>query len=244
MFLQLTSVMLNKCFGSIGAKPTGTIPLTEIPQWTCPMISITLPGDTKVTVITDSANIADFLDTEPALNGANTPKLFPPGTRELQDAFIAANVLGSLVTPGLFMLGLSGSAGKLHPVSEAYFRRTRTQWRGGNVAWFGERAVERALPLEEWVPLGSEHREKAWEQVKVGWGRVASDFKKSKADAGAAGVWLTGGTPVYTDLVLLAWVTFLKHAVTEKEWDDVLEWDDGLWKAIWEAGAPFRANID
>ncbi|KAH7098775.1 hypothetical protein BKA62DRAFT_711830, partial [Auriculariales sp. MPI-PUGE-AT-0066] len=226
---------------SIGAKPTGMIPFTASPQFTCPMISAVLPGDDKATTISDSGDIADFLDAHPALNGADTPRLFPAGTRELQDAFLAANVVGGMVTPGYVMLSASAGAGKLHPVSEEYFRRTRKEWHGGDVEWLGERAAQQKIPLDEWVPMGSEYRKQAWEQVKAGWGRAAKAFKETQQDGHSP--WLTGETPVYADLVLLAWITTLKQTATEEEWAGVLEWDDGLWKALWEAGGPFRVKI-
>ncbi|KAH7098777.1 hypothetical protein BKA62DRAFT_354064 [Auriculariales sp. MPI-PUGE-AT-0066] len=228
---------------SIGAKPVGKTPNTDDPQWTCPMISVVLPDDEKATVVTDSGDIADFLDAEPALNGADTPMLFPLGTRDVQDSFLTAAVSNSIIERGIIALGASGSAAKLLPRSEEYFRRTRLEWYGGNTEWLGERAAHRKLPLEEWVPLGSAYREEAWAKVKAAWGRAAKIFMAAK-DSSAAGPWLFGTTPVYADLVLLAWLAWLKHVSTEDEWGKVLSWDDGLWATLWDASKPLRAQTD
>ncbi|KAH7098242.1 hypothetical protein BKA62DRAFT_832709 [Auriculariales sp. MPI-PUGE-AT-0066] len=227
---------------SIGAKPTTKLPDGSGDWYTCPIIQVTLPGETKPTVISDSGPIAEFLDTHPAFNTADTPKLFPPGTQALQDSFVA-DLSGTLITPTLLFLTQAGLAERLaDDASIQYFRETRTKWFGGLTAWFGDRAKHHNLAPAEWVPAGSPERAAAWKVIQDGWSKVAQTYKVAQKDGG--GPWLTGSKPVYADLIVLAFVAFVQSTVSDEEFAKVLEWDDGVWKTLWDASAQLRVQKD
>ncbi|KAH7098230.1 hypothetical protein BKA62DRAFT_378570 [Auriculariales sp. MPI-PUGE-AT-0066] len=227
---------------SIGAKPTAKLPDGTGDWYTCPIIEVTLPGETKPTVISDSGSIAEFLDTHAAFNTADTPKLFPPGTRALQESFLAS-LDGTLVTPPVLYLTQAGLLERLvDDASIKYLTETRTKWFGGLTSWFGDRAKHHNLAPAEWVPAGSPEREAAWKGIQDSWSKVAQTYKVAQKDGG--GPWLTGSKPVYADFMVLGFVGFVQSTVSEEEFAKVLEWDDGVWKTLWDASVQLRAQID
>ncbi|KAH7098237.1 hypothetical protein BKA62DRAFT_661017 [Auriculariales sp. MPI-PUGE-AT-0066] len=228
---------------SVGAAATGKIKGTDEPWYTCPFIQVSLPGVEKPTVVTESSAIADFIDAHPAFNDADTPKLFPPGTRALQEAFIG-NLWGGMLTVSFLKLAVSGSATIMEPGSAdaEYVRKTRTAWFGGRTDWFGPRAAEKSFQPEEWVPAGSVERAEAWKETQDGFGKTAVVYKTTHKEG--LGPWLMGSAPIFADILVLSYLAFFQRTVTDEEWAKVMEWDDGVWKTVWEAGAPIMQKLD
>jgi len=126
--------------------------------------------------------------------------------------------------------------------AQEYFHKTRRAAYGTNPAFVGERALSTpgGVPVPEWVPHGSVHREKAWKEVKEGWSKAAAAWKTH-----AKGKWFNGDeAPVWVDIVILGFMSFFWKSVTSSEWEDVMTWDEGLWKGIWDSAAPLREKSD
>ncbi|EJD42510.1 hypothetical protein AURDEDRAFT_30414, partial [Auricularia subglabra TFB-10046 SS5] len=192
----LTYTTIEPHFKSAGIPPTRTRPDTGADLYTCPALSI----DGTFTV--DSPVICEQLDTA----FPHTPPLFPPGTRALQAAFL--RLFEAQVLWPSAQVTLPGAPAIVDATSAAYMRTTRR-------AWFG-------VDLDEWAPLGSEARRKAWEQTKQAWGNAAALYAKREGKA-----WLTGDQPVFADFVVLGLLIFVSKLVPEDEWEAVLGWHDG-----------------
>lgn len=200
-------------FKSLGAPPTGKRPDNGADLYTCPVIQST---DGQIIAGSD-AIIEHFESAFP-----DALSLFPPGTRALQAAYVELFNAQAL-SPSVQIL-VPGVPDIVDPASAEYFRTSRK-------AWFG-------TPLEEWVPIGSEKRAKAWKATEEGWAKLAVAHRRSE------GVWLAGDQPVFADFVMLALLCFMQKAIPKEEWDVVLGWHGGIWGKLWQAQWPTYGMID
>jgi glutathione S-transferase len=161
--------------------------------------------------VSDSPCIAEYLDeTYP-----NTPKLFPPGTRALQYAFMDAHV--SVLSGSLWQFAMPATNMILNPRSEEYYRRTREAF------LFGGRK------LEDVVPKGEE-REIEWAKVREGHSKFDGWLQKGDGE----GPYLLGNTICFSDFVLAAFIMWFKKIWGEDsvEWKDIESWDKGRWVSL------------
>lgn len=177
----------------IGAPPTKKQP-NGSPLYTLPVIF----DDSTGVVIADSFHIAEYLDaTYP-----ETLRLFPPGTKALQTAFITAflSTLRSVVpfvgpkTPRI-----------LNSTSRAYYVETR----------FGSRKVE--------VPEGEE-RDKQWEKVKSEFGVLDGWMQKE-------GPFIMGRDVTFADIVIASYLIWMRTVLGEDspDWYEINGWFVGRW---------------
>ncbi|EJD37465.1 hypothetical protein AURDEDRAFT_147025 [Auricularia subglabra TFB-10046 SS5] len=208
----LSFVEIEPYFKSIGVPPTGKQPDTGADLYTCPALRAA-----DGTIVAGSTAIVEYVDAA----YPETPPLFPPGTRALQEAFDA--FFDAQVREAMAPVCAPGFPALFDAASGEYFRRTRA-------AWHPER-----LPLEEWAPLGSLKRDEAWKTAKAGWGKLAAVYSKREA----GGPWLSGAEPVFADFVALAGLCCMQKAVQDEEWDAVMAWHDGIWAVLWQAGRKY-----
>ncbi|KAK0497590.1 hypothetical protein EDD18DRAFT_1072736 [Armillaria luteobubalina] len=169
------------------------------PYYSLPLIHDLSTG----TVISDSAAIAEYLDT----TYPDTPRLFPPGTRALHAAFRVAfeTQLLKAITPLL----VPAANAVLNPPSEAFFRKTREEA-------FGK-------TLEEMDPRGA-RREEQWALFKL-------DLSRINNWIGKGDVFVTGNVPTFADLTVCGWMLSFRVVFGEDspEWKDLSVWHDGRW---------------
>ncbi|KAG5634202.1 hypothetical protein H0H81_002912 [Sphagnurus paluster] len=163
------------------------------------------------TTLAESALIAEYLDS----TYPDTPKLFLPGTRPLQYAFIDAfmshlDVLWQFTTPATHAI--------LNPPSQAHVQRTRE-------AAFGRK-------LEEIAPTGTAAEEE-WAKVKSGLEIVAGWQDKGKNDR----LFFLGKEPMFVDFAVASFLMFMKKIWGEdsSHWRDILSWSGGRWGTLLKA---------
>ncbi|KAF5377841.1 hypothetical protein D9615_006812 [Tricholomella constricta] len=197
----------------IGALPTGNLNASWGPYYTLPAIHDPSTG----TILAESALITEYLDdTYP-----DTPKLFPPGTRALQLAFIDA-FMSKLGSMWQFILPLGYPY--LSPRSQEFYRKTRE-------AWFGKK-------LEDIVPTGQK-REEEWAKVKVGFDAIDTWFKKANTEGGP---YLLGANIAFADIVVASFLLFFRQILGEvsPEWTDINAWSEGRWEAYLQRFESFK----
>ncbi|KAJ7439108.1 hypothetical protein FB451DRAFT_1107440 [Mycena latifolia] len=184
----------------LGAAPARSKPDGR-PHYTLPMIHDPSTG----AVISDSTKIAEYLDaTYP-----DAPRLMPAGTLGLHRAFVdAAQPLFSPVAP----YGLPASNAVLHPVSEAYFRRTREE------SW--------GRTLEELTPKGEEDVVQ-WAKLKDGFGKMDEWIRAG----GEGSKYLMGDVPCYADIWIAGNIQWIKLVLPER-YEGMKEWHGGRWAAL------------
>jgi glutathione S-transferase len=180
---------------AIGASATSTN-ADGSPFYTLPVIKDLSTG----AVVSESAAIAKYLDdTYPS-----TPALFVDSESISQLAFIQAH---GDATKELWDFALPRI--KLHPVSDAYLRRTKEPLWGKK--------------MEDISPIGEE-KEKQWGRLKEDWGRLAGRFPEDKT-------LVLGDRLSFADIVVVAHVALVKRLMPE-EWDEVRTWHGGRWAAM------------
>ncbi|KAF5377892.1 hypothetical protein D9615_006807 [Tricholomella constricta] len=193
---------IEKVSKKIGTLPTDT--KGGLPYYSLPAIH---DPNTNTTLV-ESALIAEYLDT----TYPDTPKLFPPGTRALQHAFVDAfmSKLGAL-----WQFALPASNTILNPSSEAYFRRSREKT-------FGKK-------IEDIAPTGSA-MEMEWAKVKAGFGAIDGWLQKGKAD----GPYFLGKEPTFADFVVASFILWCKKiwGPDSSQWKDIMSWNEGRWEAF------------
>ncbi|KAF9464054.1 hypothetical protein BDZ94DRAFT_1257437 [Collybia nuda] len=172
------------------------------PLYTLPAIYDPSTG----TALADSILIAEYLDEK----YPETPKLFPPGTRSLQQAALQA--FASTLDP-LWQFVLPATNGILNPRSEEYFRRTRE-------SQYGKK-------LEDIPPVGKKKDEEC-AKVKAAFETVDGWLQKGK---GPGESYFMGSTVCFTDLVIASYILWVRKIFGEAspEWQEVTAWSDGRW---------------
>ncbi|KAJ3878215.1 hypothetical protein F5051DRAFT_428363 [Lentinula edodes] len=191
----------------IGAAPTDVKADGITPDYTLPVIYD--PSTNKT--ISDSFAIALYLDTA----YPDTPKLFPPGTQAIQEAFMQyVNLrciprLGQFLRPAVFWKLPEGR-------SQEYFRRTRE--------------ALYSVTIEEWTPRGDE-RVKEWKRVERTLGVLAGHYRVAKEEFGILDAFLSGVKPTFGDFALAGILKWCKEGFGEEsdEWSDISSWQDGKW---------------
>ncbi|KAG5652515.1 hypothetical protein H0H81_004745 [Sphagnurus paluster] len=197
------------------SKRIGALPTDNKHYYTLPAIHDPNTGRT----IADSVLIAEYLDaTYP-----NTPKLFPPGTRVLQLAFIDAFMPR---LPPFFPFVALPTTNILNPVSEAYFRSAREKDFG--------------TTLEQVAPTGTAGEEH-WAKVKEGLDVVNGWLEKGKAD----GPFVLGKEPAFVDFFLASYIQWLKVIWDEDSvhWKDISSWHGGRWVALVKALEKYETAV-
>jgi len=155
-------------------------------------------------IIGDSFDIAVYLDrTYP-----DDRILIPRGTEGLHKAF---NIQADAVFTAFVILLVHGMP--LNPETAHKTHATFAQ-RAGVRSWddFAVRGEERVLKL-------------------VSFKAALEEFAKiyRRRDMGP---FLEGDTPMYADLIVGAWLQFVKRTLPAEEWSQIQAWQDGLWGAL------------
>lgn len=89
------------------------------------------------------------------------------------------------------------------------------------------------------MPKG-EARKVEWAKVKDGFGKVDAWLQKGKAD----GPYVMGNTVSFADLVIAAWMTWLKKIWDEEseEWRDIQTWHGGRCVALLESVKKYETS--
>ncbi|KDQ50540.1 hypothetical protein JAAARDRAFT_141818 [Jaapia argillacea MUCL 33604] len=191
----------------LGAKPTDT-KVDGRPHYTLPVIH----DPSTNAIVSDSYAIAEYLDAQ----YPDTTPLFPKGSAALQAGFIRA--FQDVALSNVRVILLPVTHGRLNPISQDYFRRTRE-------ANFGKK-------LEEFCPEGKE-REETWELVRRGWSLVDGWFKKNRD--GEDG-FVTGREVTFVDVFIVSSLLWFKLILGEdsEAWKTILTWDEGRWGKLLE----------
>lgn len=154
-------------------------------------------------IIGDSFEIALYLDKL----DTGAPSLFPPSTLSLQAAFNTQvdPIFSQFAT--LFMHGLPFNPETAELSRAEFVRRIGKKWEDLNVE--------------------GKEREETLAALKAALEPLAKLYELRD------GLFLEGDTPIYADLIVGAWLAYLK--VTVKEWEDIRTWHDGLWGKIHQA---------
>lgn len=171
--------------------------------YTLPVIHDLSTGD----IVGDSLEIAQYLDkTYP-----DGPSLFPHGSTVSHDAK-GFNVLVDTLFTHHVVLFIHGM-----PLNPATAKASK--------ATFCERAG-----VDDWEKLTvrGEERVKMLEDFKKALGELAELYRKN-----TEGPFLEGATLSYADLIVGAWLSFVK--ATSKEWEDIQTWHDGIFGRLHQA---------
>ncbi|KIJ52624.1 hypothetical protein M422DRAFT_156323 [Sphaerobolus stellatus SS14] len=204
----------------LGAAPSRTLP-DGSPYYTLPVISDpnNLTADGKPTIVSDSQNIAEYLDEQ----YPSKTRLIPEGTKALQKLFVK-HFFKNFTLPSapiysyLFLTVITDT-------SEPYFRST-------GEAFLGKK-------LEETCQEGSKEREEAWENVRKGLSQVAAILDRN----GDESVFVMGKIPSFADIVI-ATALHKIASFTPRDWEEVCKWDGGRWKAHYQACAGWFEKLD
>ncbi|KAF9464055.1 hypothetical protein BDZ94DRAFT_1257439 [Collybia nuda] len=182
----------------IGALPTSKR-ADGSPLYTFPVIHDPSTG----TSIAESSLIAEYLDkTYP-----DAPALFPPGTKGLQSAFLAAHrtALGAL-----WQLIMPVTATILNPPSQVYFKATK----------FGPHLVD--------LILSGKEKEEQFSKLKEGFDILDELLRKEE------GPFVMGENATFTDLAMAGYVLWMKKVWGEDsaEWTEVKGWHMGRWSEL------------
>lgn len=179
-------------------------------MYTLPMIHDPSTG----AVIADSGLIAEYLDaTYP-----NTPKLFPPGTKALQHAFLAAH---RPTLSALWQITMPATPTILNPPSQVYFRNTK----------FGPNLKNEIL--------SGKQREEQFVKLKEGFGVVNELLQKEE------GPFIMGETVTFVDLVIASYIMWIRKLWGEDsaEWTEVKGWHMGRWAALLMSLEKYETNL-
>ncbi|KAJ3526218.1 hypothetical protein NMY22_g10251 [Coprinellus aureogranulatus] len=170
-------------------------------------------------VVSESLAIAEYLDA--AYPAPEYPALIKPGSKGLLRAFAAALDRIPTVLPTVYPFVIPATFPIVKERSKEYFRTTREAHfnRGG-----GNRK------LEDVIPQGEE-RVEAWAKVQAAFGTIASWY------AAEGGEWIMGESVSYADLVVAAYLIWIKRILKEdsEDWREVERWDGGRWKKLLES---------
>ncbi|KAJ3533355.1 hypothetical protein NMY22_g7363 [Coprinellus aureogranulatus] len=170
-------------------------------------------------VVSESLAIAEYIDA--AYPAPEYPALFKPGTKGLLRAFAAALDRIPTVLPTVYPFVIPVTFPIVKERSKEYFRTTREAHfnRGG-----GNRK------LEDVIPKGEEKVE-AWAKVQAAFSTIASWY------AAEGGDWIMGESVSYADLVVSAYLIWIKRILKEDsdDWREVERWDGGRWKRLLES---------
>lgn len=189
-------------FKKLGIPPSGT-KADGSPLYTSP----SLTDDATGAKISDSYKIAEYLDKA----YPNTPKVIPPGTEALQQAFY--DQFWQLVSP-LWPLYLPRIPSViLNPPSAEYFTATRS-------VVFGK-------PLADVEPKGAENAE-GWKKIQAAFDTLNGWLSKS------GGPYFMGDTPTFADFTVGGLLHGLKICFGEnsQEWKNIASWNNGRWKEL------------
>jgi len=155
------------------------------------------------TLIKESLEIAAYLDkTYPA------KPIFPHGSKMLICVFDFAYLDGA---HPIVRLILVRTAEILNPVSEEFFRRTRSK--------------RLQLPWEEFSPEGPK-RDGDWACLEQGFN------KGEELRAKCGGRWVMGDTFSYADIIVACRLFWLKRVLKEDEWARISSWNGGRWAKV------------
>ncbi|KAJ6584772.1 glutathione S-transferase [Mycena capillaripes] len=193
----------NHC-KKIGAEPS-MIRKNGTPYYSLPVIQDRNTGK----VITDSARIAEYLDS----TYPDTPKVIPAGTHTLQKAFFAAY---DSATEPLIQYIMPAVATILRPKSEEYFVRTRE-------VSFGKKLVDM-------TPTGGAHQV-AWKEVEAGFGKVHR-WMNEGPNQGAP--FVMGDQVSFADFMVAGEMQWCMKAFGEESdlWKDMMAWHGGRWAKL------------
>ncbi|KAI5834263.1 hypothetical protein K523DRAFT_348223 [Schizophyllum commune Tattone D] len=194
----------------IGAEPTGT--RDDKPLYTFPVIQDPHTGK----VVSDGPKIARYLDEA----YPDTPKLFPPGTEDKQNAVFAELIQKG--GPALRPLVIPPVVNILNDVSKPYFRTTREKMFGGK--------------LEDLVPQGDD-RKATLEQL-----RQAFEAFAKRLDEG--GPFILGDKPSFADFIVAGFLQWFRVTLGEDSdlWEAVSTWGDGRLLKYLEDLRPYEGN--
>lgn len=84
--------------------------------------------------------------------------------------------------------------------------------------------------VDDWerLTVRGEERVKMLEDFKKALGELAELYNRN-----TKGPFLEGPTPSYADLIVGAWLSFVK--ATSKEWEDIQTWHDGIFGKLHQA---------
>ncbi|KAJ3833146.1 hypothetical protein F5878DRAFT_421783 [Lentinula raphanica] len=188
----------------IGAAPTSFDDKGDA-EYTLPVIYDENTGQ----VVSESFNIAVYLDT----TYPDTPRVFPPGTKALQAAFVhyaglqIGRVIGDFLRPVVYE--------KLPPgKSQEYFRRTREEFY--------------KVKIEDLAPRG-EARVREWKKFENALVLFSKHFGRTTDEAG--GEFICGKEPSFADFVMAGLLQWCKEGFgsDSTEWKDIVTWQDGRW---------------
>ncbi|KAJ7028386.1 hypothetical protein C8F04DRAFT_1119185 [Mycena alexandri] len=195
----------------IGAPHTRNKPDGR-PHYTLPVIHDLSTG----AIVVESSKIVAYLDaTYP-----DTPRLLPPGTLGLYQAFEDAALA---LTPAIGLFVIPSVPRILNPASLEYFHITRG-------ALFGKK-------LDEVIPTGDAYGP-AWQKLKDSFGKIDSWIRAN----GEESTYIMGDTICYADLFIAAYVLWFKLVLPEK-WDEAKTWHEGRWEKLLENTAKYEAVL-
>ncbi|KAJ2935446.1 hypothetical protein H1R20_g1649, partial [Candolleomyces eurysporus] len=203
--------------GIIVPSPTpGDPPLKQI--YTLPVIYD--PKTKKA--ISESLAIAEYLDAT-YTNGDDHPTLIKLGTLGFTRAF--AKCIDSLLIPPIIPFLLPATFPIVLERSREYFRRTREPY-------FGGKKLEDVILTGEEKVAGLKKVEDVF-RVLAGWfkGNPYQEHGELKHDGS---LWLMGTEASYADLILAAYVMWMKKVWGEEseEWKEASSWNGGKWKRL------------
>ncbi|TFK96933.1 hypothetical protein BDV98DRAFT_536033 [Pterulicium gracile] len=201
-------------YKTLDLAPTNVQPDGVTPYYTLPIIvDASIPGKDPV-VVSDSWNIAVYLDQA----YPDAPLLFPKGTKALQAAF-QETWMDAFFWPATVFLRPRTPEIALNPRSAEHFRRTRSHQLGRPLAEIEPKGEARVAYLKEW-------------EEKLG--KVARVYEGVTDER-----YLTGDEAVYADLLAGAYVRYFRVIGGKEEWEIVSGWHGGLLKRIGEASEKY-----
>lgn len=157
-------------------------------------------------IVGDSFEIALYLDKA----YPDAPMLIPPSTIGLHAAF---NTQVDAVFTQHVLLCTQGMP--FNPRTADISKKTFC-WRAGRQKW-------------EELTVEGEDRVRMLEAFKDALGSLAKAYKHGD------GPFLEGENASYADIIVGAWLMFMKTTLREKEWDNLQMWQDGMWGKIHKA---------
>lgn len=234
-FIDVDFIDVEPLCKRIGAKPSiivpsptpGEPPLKQI--YTVPVIYD--PKTKKA--ISESLAVAEYLDaTYP--NEAEHPRLIKRGTLGLTRAF-AKSIDTLLIPPVIPFL--------LPPTFPIVLERSREYFRSSREPYFGGKKLEDVIPTGNEKVAGLKKVEEAF-RVFAGW-YDANPYATSDELANAPNLWLMGTEPSYADLILAAYVMWMKKVWGEEseEWKRVSSWNGGRWESLLDGCRIFEGEL-
>lgn len=201
---------IQALYTTLGAKPTSTKADGITPYYTLPLIVDQSELGKDPVIISDSWDIAVYLDEA----YPSTPRLFPKGTKAFQAAFqeLWTDTFIGFAAP--LLLPRTPQVA-LYPASREFFYRTRQEQFGKPLPEIEPQGEARAKHLKEW-------------EVKLG--KIAKVYEQADSE----GRYIMGNEVVYADFVAAAWVKWMKLVARKEDWKVVDKWHGGLVERIGE----------